>query len=67
MKHQRKCKAKNQKDKCVFYEKTHSNKHAAESHIKAIKKRGGKISKTTKNGKIVVKYSFVKSQKQNKR
>lgn len=61
--HKRKCKAKNQCDKCIFYEKVHTNKVACENHIKAIKKRGGKVEKATKNGKTILKYSFVKSSK----
>jgi len=46
------CQAKNQKDKCLVYQKKHKNKSAAANHIKALKKRKAKIS--TKSNKVFV-------------
>lgn len=54
------CKAINQKgNKCVVYEKKHTNAKALANHIKRIKARGGKYQKK-KQGKVtVLEYSFI--------
>lgn len=40
------------------YTKTHTNAKAAENHIKKIKSRGGKVTKTGSKGKIKLLYNF---------
>lgn len=40
------------------YKKTHENKQIADAHIAKIKERGGIVTQTVKNGKILVEYSF---------
>lgn len=40
------------------YTKTHSNKNAAETHLKKIKNRGGKATMTTVKGGFHIEYSF---------
>lgn len=40
------------------YTKTHSNKRAAETHLKKIKNRGGKATMKTVKGGFHIEYSF---------
>jgi len=41
-----------------IYKKTHESEKVANKHILKIKKRGGTVKKTEKNGKIILEYSF---------
>ncbi len=43
------------------YTKTHSNKNAAETHLKKIKKRGGKATMKTVKGGFLIEYYFPES------
>ncbi len=40
------------------FKKIHESKEVANKHILKIKKRGGSVKKTVKNGKIILEYSF---------
>lgn len=40
------------------YTKTHTNPKAAESHMRKIKARGGKVTKTGSKGKIKLIYNW---------
>jgi len=40
------------------FKKVHENKEIANKHILKIKKRGGTVNKTAKNGKILLEYFF---------
>jgi hypothetical protein len=42
------------------YKKVHSDPKAAKKHMDKIKKRGGTVKSTVKDGKTVLEYTFKK-------
>ena len=48
-----------------IFKKIHESKDVANKHILKIKKRGGTVKKTVKNGKIVLEYSFINEDNKN--